>query len=135
MTQIGTMAFDAEKFCFPTTLTLTGTELPKDAPEALSAYTDGYKAEMLITIAQTMEAGSNASMCMMGDEAGNMICAVMQAGEDEGQMGFGFVGAKPRAEAMTPSIMGADNKPTDKDGKALTWWQLGDDQGVGSVPA
>merc|ERR1719181_193994 len=136
MTQIGTTAFDAEKFCMPHTLALMGT---KDVPEALSSYTDGYKAELTGTVAQTMEAGSEMSLCFMGDEAGNMICAGAKAGDEEGQMKEAGLVAMAREEMMAAKdkgmVMGAEGKVTFKDGKAPTVWLIGADQGLTMEPA
>ena len=57
MVQVGTMAYDAEKFCPSTTVALMGSTLPKDAPDSLKAYTDGYMVDMKMTMGQNVAAG------------------------------------------------------------------------------
>ena len=54
MVQIGTAAFDAEKWCHSTTVNLMGS---KAVPKALAKYTDGYKAQVEMTFGATVAAG------------------------------------------------------------------------------
>jgi hypothetical protein len=99
MVQVGTVKFDAEKFCLPTTVTLMGSTLPKDAPKALSSYTDGYKMMVEMTFAQGLTASQEAGLCIMGDKAGNPICAGVKIGEEDGQIKAAMAFAYPRAMA------------------------------------
>merc|ERR1712167_491574 len=110
-----------------------------DVPEALQSYTDGYKAELTGTVAQTMDADTQIGICFMGDEAGNMICAGAKAGDEEGQMKEAGPMAMPREEMMKAKdsgmVMGADGKVVNKDGSAPTMWKLGAEQGLTMEPA
>ena len=50
MVQVGTAAYDAEKWCHPTTVTLAGTELPECFDAAVSTFSDGYQLTMAVTV-------------------------------------------------------------------------------------
>lgn len=50
MTQIGTEAYDPNLFCPPVLLTLSSTEVP----EALADFTDGYRQDVVMTVARTV---------------------------------------------------------------------------------
>ena len=129
MVQIGTAAFDAEKWCQPTTMNLMGGAAPKD----MAKYTDGYKAQMEMTWGATIAAGESASMCVMGSKAGNGVCAHAKAGDDDGAFGSGMVFAMPRDNLTKPMVM-----PSAED-KAAMMKKMVDDgwvvKGLAMVPA
>ena len=128
MVQIGTAEFDAEKWCQPTTMNLMGGAAPKD----MAKYTDGYKAQMEMTWGATIAAGEGASMCVMGSKAGNGVCAMAMAGDDDGAFGSAMVHAMPREKLTTPQVM-----PSEED-KAAMMKKMADDgwvaKGVAMVP-
>ena len=70
--QVGTLNFEADKFCMPTTVSLISIEnwdklLPKEVlefEENISNISDGYKIKIEITLAQTIQAGAIVGTCI-----------------------------------------------------------------------
>jgi hypothetical protein len=81
MVQVGTNAFDAAAWCHPSTVTLTGTMLAMDAPQAIMDFSDGYMATIAVTAGADVFEEGNIGSCIAGEGTG--AACVMANGGDE----------------------------------------------------
>jgi len=96
MVQVGTTAFDAAAWCHPTTVSLQGTMLAADAPQAVMDFTDGYQMTMTVTAGDNVVSEGNAGMCIAGEGTG-AVCVMANAAYDDGVMAANSLKAKMAA--------------------------------------
>jgi len=132
MVQVGTAAFAADAWCHPTTVAISGTTLAKDAPQAVSDFTDGYQLTMTVTAGAPVATEGNAGMCINGGETGT-VCVMATAGDEDGTIAANGLACKMfAAGAFKPE---AENDPaTAVDLPAGAWAQMAP-AGVNNAPA
>ena len=108
MVQVGTTAFAADAWCHPTTVTLTGTMLAMDAPQAIMDFSDGYMATISVTAGDNVVGEGNAAMCIAGAGTG-AVCVSATAGGDDGVMAAD--GLKSMMSAAGTWVPAGDNAP------------------------
>merc|ERR1711957_127184 len=96
MVQVGTMAFDAEAWCHPATVAIAGMTLAKDAPAAVSEFSDGYQLTLTVTAGAPVATEGNAGMCINGEGTGT-VCVVATAGDEDGTIAANGLAAKMMA--------------------------------------
>ena len=96
MVQVGTMAFDAEAWCHPATVAIAGMTLAKDAPAAVSEFSDGYQLTLTVTAGAPVATEGDAGMCINGEGTGT-VCVVATAGDEDGTIAANGLAAKMMA--------------------------------------
>ena len=99
------MAFDAEAWCHPATVAIAGMTLAKDAPAAVSEFSDGYQLTLTVTAGAPVATEGLVQMCINGEGTGT-VCVGALAGDEDGTIAANGLAAlmfaagsfKPEAE-------------------------------------
>ena len=142
MTQIGTMAFNAEASpCQSTIVSLTasvtnnilgsiGAALDGDVAKAADTWTDGYSMSVTMTMGQQALANSISQTCFNSVKDGATkaaICFQAKAGDEDGMLAAGGVSAR----WIAASNFKAEGNPQQAENQGV----IGDKEGFSSSPA